>query len=360
MSMADWFIHLRQETPLVLAIRNSAAACITGITLMVYSVKAWQQLCLMPIHQSSVTMIMAAGMYCTRKVLTHPGFTTSVIGMKNHSARLPDNIRNSLTLKFHTTSASAIKPATVTIEGYLTVPEGSKDKPLPTIIFPHGGPGVRDYAGFDYWTAALVNESYAVLRPNFRGSSGYGYDFANAANKGWGLEMQDDITDGTKWLIENGVADPDRVCIVGASYGGYATAMALVKEPDLYRCGVSFAGVMDLKRLVQHYRNFVNSRLVKNQIGDDCDDLKERSPYYRVEEIKAPLLLVHGEDDRVVDVVQSPEMFDEMKDEDKQVEYIELVNSTHYLTIQRNRSALFDAMTKFLRDHLQSEKKPAN
>lgn len=172
--------------------------------------------------------------------------------------------------------------------------------------------------------------------------------------------MQDDITDGTKWLIENGVADPDRVCIVGASYGGYATAMALVKEPDLYRCGVSFAGVMDLKRLVQHYRNFVNSRLVKNQIGDDYDDLKERSPYYRVEEIKAPLLLVHGEDDRVVDVVQSREMFDEMKDEGKQVEYIELVNGTHYLTIQRNRSALFDAMTKFLRDHLQSEKKPAN
>ena len=247
----------------------------------------------------------------------------------------------------------------VTIEGFLTLPVDYDGEKLPTVIFPHGGPGVRDYDGFDYWTAALVNEGYAVLRPNFRGSSGYGLDFANAADKRWGLEMQDDITDGTRWLIEKGIADPEKICMVGASYGGYASAMALVKEPELYQCGVSFAGVMDLKRLVQHYRKFINSRLVKDQIGDDYDDLEQRSPYYRINEIKAPMLLIHGESDRVVDVSQSQEMFYEMEDENKPVEYVELESGTHYLTIQRNRNKLFETMTRFLREHLLDEKKPA-
>lgn len=241
----------------------------------------------------------------------------------------------------------------ITIEGYLTLPDNPNNAPLPTVIFPHGGPGARDYDGFDYWTGFFVNQGYAVLRPNFRGSSGYGYEFAQAQMKAWGLSMQDDITDGTQWLIDESIADPDKICIVGASYGGYAAAMGLVKTPSLFKCGISIAGVMNLKMLVYESRKYVGSNFVENQIGDDNDDLASRSPYYGVEKITSPLLLIHGEEDRVVDVSHSRQMFDEMKDEDKQVEYIELENGSHFLKIQRNRHAVFAAMERFLALHLK-------
>lgn len=241
----------------------------------------------------------------------------------------------------------------VSISGYLTLPPEDKKKNLPTIIFPHGGPLHRDYDGFDYWTAFFADQGYAVLRPNFRGSSGYGYDFSQERIKGWGLAMQDDITDGTKWLIEEGIADPEHICIVGASYGGYAAAMGLAKEPDMYRCGVSFAGVMDLKKLVWRARSFVNNKFIRNEIGDESEDLKQRSPYYNIDKIKAPLLLIHGEEDRVVDVTHSQAMYDAMRDANKDISFIELESGSHQLGIQRNRHEAFSAMQSFLETYLK-------
>jgi len=135
----------------------------------------------------------------------------------------------------------------IEIEGYLTLPESPEEGPFPTILHPHGGPGARDYSGFDYWTSFFVNLGYAVFRPNFRGSAGYGYSFAKSQMKSWGLEMQDDLSDAAQWLIDTEVADPDKICIVGASYGGYATMMAATKTPDLFTCGVSLAGVSNLR-----------------------------------------------------------------------------------------------------------------
>lgn len=237
------------------------------------------------------------------------------------------------------------------IEGYLSVPNGAK-LPLPTIIFPHGGPGAREYAGFDYWTAFFANRGYAVFRPNFRGSEGFGFKFAQSQIKSWGLQMQDDITDGTNWLISEKIADKNRLCIVGASYGGYAALMATVKTPDLFKCAISFAGVSDLNRLVADNKRYANSLFVENQIGDDKQDLKSRSAAYHVDKIKAPILLVHGEDDRVVDINQSKKMAGELERNDKPFKFVVLKNGDHYLSIQENRHRLFKEMDAFLTSHL--------
>lgn len=239
----------------------------------------------------------------------------------------------------------------VKIEGYLTLPPGVTE-PVATIVHPHGGPGVRDTRGFDYWTAYFVSKGYAVFRPNFRGSSGYGFKFAQSQMKGWGLAMQDDITDAAKWLVEQKIAAEDKMCIVGGSYGGYAAAMAAVKTPDLFKCAISFAGVMDLHRLVSKSRNYLSRKFVENQIGKDRDDLKARSPYHRAQSIKIPILLIHGEDDRVVDVNHSRKMADKLKKLDKNIEYIELQSGDHYLSNQRNRHQLFAAMDTFLNRYL--------
>lgn len=239
----------------------------------------------------------------------------------------------------------------VEIEAYLTLPKG--EGPFPTIIHPHGGPGARDFSGFDYWTAYFTNKGYAVLRPNFRGSEGYGYEFSQSQMKGWGLAMQDDITDAAKWMVEQGYATQDNMCIVGASYGGYAALMAAAKTPDLFQCAVSFAGVSSLKQLVVNSRMFTNTEFVKNQIGDDNDDLVARSPLYKVEKVKTPILLVHGEEDRVVHVNQSRDMAEELEEHDKTFRYVELESGDHSLSIQRNRHLFFKEMDEFLSQHLK-------
>ena len=237
------------------------------------------------------------------------------------------------------------------LEGYLTLPLNVVG-PAPTILHPHGGPGARESDGFDYWTSFFANRGYAVFRPNFRGSTGYGYEFAQSQMKGWGLTMQDDLTDAANWLVDQKIAKPDAMCIVGASYGGYAAAMAAVKTPELFQCAVSFAGVTNLKQLVIRSRKYTNNKFVKNQMGDDSNDLKARSPYYQAQKVKIPMLFLHGEDDRVVDVEQSRMMVEELQDLDKWVKYVEFENGDHYLSIQRNRHAAFKAMDAFLNKHL--------
>lgn len=234
------------------------------------------------------------------------------------------------------------------IEAYLTLPNNYDGKPLAAIIHPHGGPMVREYGGFDYWTQFFANRGYAVLQPNFRGSSGYGHDFMMQAVGKYGLAMQDDLSDGTQWLIEQGIADPERICIVGASYGGYAAMLAASKTPDLFKCAVSFAGVSDLLEQRNKYRNYVNTVVAFDQFGRDSKQLKQTSPINHVEKITIPLLLVHGDEDRVVDVEHSREMAEELEDHNKKFEYIELENGTHYLDKQQHRTQLFQAMDSFL------------
>ena len=238
------------------------------------------------------------------------------------------------------------------IEAYLSLPLEAQG-PLPAIVLAHRGPQTRVVRGFDYWVAFFTNRGYAVLRPNFRGSAGYGYAFSRAGTQQWGLQMQDDLTDAANWLVAEGIADKERLCIVGRSYGGYAALMATVKTPELFRCAISFAGISDLRKFIGARRGYGDQgRLNEDQIGRRSGDLKARSPLHHASEIKTPILLAHGEDDRVVDVAQSRIMAEELEDQGKQVEYLELPDGDHYLSVQANRHAFFRAMDRFLAQHL--------
>jgi len=237
------------------------------------------------------------------------------------------------------------------IEAYLSVPKGV-NKPIATIIHPHGGPGSRDYGLFDVWTEFFISRGYAVLRPNFRGSTGYGYKFAQAQNASWGMAMQDDITDGVKWLVDEKITDPDNVCIFGASYGGYAALMGAVKTPDLFQCAISFAGVTDLVAIRNEYRRTRRYQLVKKQLGDDDKLMDKYSPRYRVGDIKVPILLLHGDVDKVVDVEHSQWMAKELRKAKKVFKYFELPDGDHYLSIQENRTKVFQEVGVFLEKYL--------
>ena len=238
------------------------------------------------------------------------------------------------------------------IEGFLTLPKSDKTKNLPTIIFPHGGPISYDSGGFDYWTQFFANKGYAVFQMNFRGSSGYGHDFRQQGIGAWGQAMQDDVEDGTRWLISEGIADKNNVCIAGASYGGYAALMGGVKTPDLYQCIISFAGVTDVEALVKLHRRFAHFDIAKKQIGSDYSELWEVSPLKHAEKITKPVLLIHGNKDRVVDVKQSKKMFKKLKGKGKSVEYVEVNKGNHYLSHNNHRLETFRAMDTFLDKHL--------
>ncbi len=187
-----------------------------------------------------------------------------------------------------------------TIHGYLTLPTGA-NSPFPMVVIVHGGPfGVRDYWGFNQTNQLLASRGYAVLRINYRGSGGYGQKFEFSGHKQWGLAMQDDITDGTLWAIENEVADKDHICIYGGSYGGYAALTAVVKEPDLYQCAIGSAGVYDLPMQYKKgdiRRKSAGRSFLEDTLGSEMSVLIENSPIYHVGKIKAALLLAHGTDD---------------------------------------------------------------
>ncbi len=184
---------------------------------------------------------------------------------------------------------------------YVTKPRNAGDRPLPTIMYIHGGPhGPRDEWAFQAETQMLANRGYVVIQPNYRGSGGFGEFFEETGYRKWYGEMQDDITDATMWAIEQGIADEDKVCIYGASYGGYATLAGLTKEPDLYACGFAFVGVYDLE-LMYKYGDIQERKLGRNvleeYIGRDKADLKARSPINHVANIKSPLYIAHGKKD---------------------------------------------------------------
>lgn len=188
----------------------------------------------------------------------------------------------------------------LTLHGYITLPAGSSGKNLPMIINPHGGPhGPRDEWGFNPEVQLLANRGYAVLQVNYRGSGGYGNAFEGMGYRKWGTTMQDDLTDSVKWAIAQGIADPNRVCIYGASYGGYAALMSAVREPDLYRCTVGYVGVYDLD--AQRDADFMAHEAGRSYLRDAYPTTKAervaQSPAYGVDRLKIPVLLVHGAKD---------------------------------------------------------------
>ena len=238
------------------------------------------------------------------------------------------------------------------IEGYITYPPENIASNGAGIILPHGGPMSRDYSGFDWFSQFFASRGYTVFQPNFRGSSGYGFEFEMASIQDWGGVMQDDLADAANWLIKNQNISKDKLCIVGASYGGYAALMSAVKQQDVFSCAASFAGVSDLEWLVFKARKFTNYKVVKKQIGNDSDKLEQRSPINFTDKVNIPVLLIHGEKDRIVDVRHSRRMYEELKDSEKDVNYIELKNGNHYLAIEDNRIKTLSAIESFLEKNL--------
>ncbi|WP_370980330.1 alpha/beta hydrolase family protein [Agaribacterium sp. ZY112] len=223
----------------------------------------------------------------------------------------------------------------------LTVPRYKVDslKNLPAIVMPHGGPESYDQIGFDWWAQAFANEGYAVLQPQFRGSSGFGHSFKIAGRGEWGGKMQEDISDALLAMIEQGIIDKNRVCIVGASYGGYAALAGGAFTPELYKCVVSFAGVSELNKMLKterrdhgRYSSILNywDRVIKDG-GLDKTDLDKKSPANYAENFTSPILLIHGKDDDVVNIDQSKLMYKKLKKSKKNVEFIKLKGEGHYL-----------------------------
>jgi dipeptidyl aminopeptidase/acylaminoacyl peptidase len=244
------------------------------------------------------------------------------------------------------------------IPAYLSLPPGAgspPQKPLPAIIFPHGGPSARDVARFDPWVQLLTNRGYAVLQMNFRGSKGYGREFLKSGFKQWGQAMQDDVTDGTRWLIAQGIADPEKICIYGGSYGGYAALMGAVLESGLYACAVSLNGVSDLIAVLEYQRRFLYSEFAGARIGDLWTDravLKENSPVNRADRISIPVLLAHGTNDRTVRFQQSDAMANALKKAGANYQYVKIKGADHGLTNGDHRLEFFSALDEFLAKHL--------
>jgi dipeptidyl aminopeptidase/acylaminoacyl peptidase len=199
------------------------------------------------------------------------------------------------------------------IPGYLTLPPGGHEHGLPLVLMPHGGPFARDSWDFDPWVQFLASRGYAVLQVNFRGSTGYGRAYAERGIGQWGTGMIDDIEDGVDWLVHEGVADGGRVCIMGASYGGYAALWAPIRHPERYRCAISFAGVTDVRGMLRYdSRRFAATRYSREWRrwveGEERTDLTAVSPLQQAARVRVPLLIAHGERDRNVPVSQSRDL----------------------------------------------------
>ncbi|AOT07897.1 alpha/beta hydrolase family protein [Pseudoalteromonas luteoviolacea] len=242
----------------------------------------------------------------------------------------------------------------VKIEGYITLPKGYESgRKYPAIVLPHGGPYARDYQGFDYWSEFFAHNGYIVLQPNFRGSYGYGFEFAQAAIGGWGKAMQDDLDDAAKWLVAQGYAEKNKMCIAGGSYGGYAAIMAVIKHPETFMCAASFAGVTDLESIYSQARYFTNKDVVRKQLGGDRSQLEKVSPVSLSEFISKPILLIHGTEDVTVPVSQSKKLVNKLRDRNKDVTYIELEDGDHHLSYQPHRIQTLKAMLVFFDKHLK-------
>lgn len=247
--------------------------------------------------------------------------------------------------------------------GVLTLPRGRAARDLPLVMLPHGGPASRDYVRFDWWAQALAARGYAVFQPQFRGSNGFGEAYLQAGYGEWGRKMQTDVSDAISHLDSLDIIDPSRVCIVGASYGGYAALAGVAMQPDTYRCAVSVAGVADLRQmLMSEWRATGFQRESQNPVmrywsrfmgADGARDevLLQRSPSQLASAITAPVLLIHGRDDTVVPFEQSTIMRDALTRAGKDVRLVPLAGEDHWLSFAPTRQQMLEETIAFLERH---------
>jgi dienelactone hydrolase len=263
------------------------------------------------------------------------------------------------TRTFHYTAADGLA-----IEAILTLPPGKEPKGLPLVLLPHGGPiGVSDKIGFDWWAQAYASRGYAVLQPNYRGSSGYGRAFRQAAFGQWGRKMQSDLSDGVAALARQGVIDEKRACIVGASYGGYAALAGVTLQQGLYRCAVSVAGPADLRSFFRwqqqrHGDHTAVTRYWRGVVGADQEGdsvMATLSPTLAATKADAPILLIHGKDDTVVPLEQSESMAAALKRAKKPYEMLVLTGEDHWLSQSETRVAMLKAAVAFVEKYNPAE-----
>lgn len=247
----------------------------------------------------------------------------------------------------------------LTIHGYLTIPKKSNGKNLPVVVNPHGGPWARDVWGYNPQVQFLADRGYAVLQMNFRGSTGYGRKFWESSFKKWGLEMQDDITDGVNWLIKEGIADKNRVAIYGGSYGGYATLAGLAFTPDLYRCGIDYVGVSNIFTLMETVPPYWMPMREKfyEMIGHpekEKDLITKASPLFSADKIKAPLFVVQGAKDPRVKKSESDQIVEALKKRGVDVPYLVKENEGHGFRNEENKIEFYQKMEAFLDKHMSA------
>ncbi len=248
----------------------------------------------------------------------------------------------------------------LTINGYLTTPLGREPKNLACIVNPHGGPWARDLWGYNPEIQFLANRGYCILQMNFRGSTGYGREFWEASFGQWGLKMQDDVTDGAKWLIDQGIADPKRLGIYGGSYGGYATLAGVVYTPDLYAAAVDFVGVSNLLTFMNTIPPYWKPMLPKfhAMVGHpekDIERMKATSPALHADRIKTPLFIAQGANDPRVNKAESDQVVEALKKRGVEVQYMVKDNEGHGFSNEENRYEFYGAMETFFAKHLKPD-----
>ena len=246
----------------------------------------------------------------------------------------------------------------LTLHGYLTLPAGREPRGLPCIVNPHGGPWARDGWGWNPEIQFLANRGYCVLQMNFRGSTGYGRKFWEAGFGQWGLAMQDDVTDGVQWLVDQGIADPRRIAIYGGSYGGYATLAGVAFTPDLYAAAVDYVGVSNLFTFMETIPPYWKPMLAKmrDMVGDpvkDKDRLAATSPALHADRIRTPLFVAQGARDPRVNKAESDQMVEALRKRGVEVEYLVKDNEGHGFHNEENRYEFYEAMEKFLARYLK-------
>ena len=246
----------------------------------------------------------------------------------------------------------------LSIPAYLTLPRGPAHA-LALVVLPHGGPATRDTADFDWWSQALADQGYAVLRPNYRGSS-LSRHFISAGFGEWGRRMQTDLSDGVRYLAQQGIIDPKRVCIVGASYGGYAALAGVTLDPGVYRCAVAVSGISELASFLRwqqqpsQYDSKLQTRFWDRFMGVSGPEdplLYTLSPVSHAAEVAVPVLLIHGRDDTVVPYDQSERMYAALRRAHKQVQFVTLRHEDHWLSRSETRLQMLESSVAFLRAH---------
>ncbi|MBT3252007.1 MAG: S9 family peptidase [Candidatus Marinimicrobia bacterium] len=245
------------------------------------------------------------------------------------------------------------------IHGYLSVPNDKKAEKLPVVVHPHGGPWHRDAWGYNPAIQFLVNRGFAVFQMNFRGSTGYGKSFLKASFKQWGQTMQDDITDGVQYLIDRGIADPDKLAIFGGSYGGYATLSAIVKTPDVYACAIDFVGVSNLFTFLEtippYWKQYLE--MMYEMVGHpekDREMFEKYSPAKHADKIKTPLFIAQGANDPRVKKNESDQMVNALKERGIEIEYMVKDNEGHGFQNEENIFDFYRAMESFLHKHIST------